>query len=249
MGLSQLYQIRGRVGRSSRKAYSYFTFRKDKVLTEIAEKRLSAIKEFTSFGSGLRVAMRDLQIRGVGSLLGQSQHGHLQSVGYEMYVKLLNQAISLAKGIELAPDKSDCLIDITVDAYIPERYIISAADRIESYKKIAAIQSQDDAQEIKQELEDRFGKIPLSVSGLIDISLARVTAAQIKIYEINQKGADILIYSDSFDLQNIKKILRILNRRVTVNNSAKPHIAVRVNEGEKPIDVLTEVLCKLCEEK
>ena len=127
MGLAQLYQIRGRVGRSGRKAYAYFTFRRDKVLTDIAAKRLSAIREFTAFGSGFRIAMRDLQIRGAGNLLGQSQHGHMEAVGYEMYVKLLNQAIAAERGEAVQADKSDCLIDITVDAYIPEKYIPDAA--------------------------------------------------------------------------------------------------------------------------
>ena len=126
LGLAQLYQIRGRVGRSGRKAYAYFTFRRDKVLTDVAAKRLSAIREFTSFGSGFRIAMRDLQIRGAGSLLGQSQHGHMEAVGYDLYMKMLSQAIALEKGEDPAPDKSDCLIDITVDAYIPERYIPDA---------------------------------------------------------------------------------------------------------------------------
>ena len=145
MGLSQLYQIRGRVGRSSRKAYAYFTFTRDKVLTEIAAKRLSAIREFTSFGSGFRIAMRDLQIRGAGSLLGHSQHGHMEAVGYDLYVKMLGQAIAAARGEAPAPDKSDCLVDITVDAFLPEEYIPDAAGRIEAYKRIAAIETTSDA--------------------------------------------------------------------------------------------------------
>ena len=136
MGLAQLYQLRGRVGRSGRKAYAYFTFRRDKVLTDVANKRLSAIREFTSFGSGFRIAMRDLQIRGAGNLLGQSQHGHMAAVGYETYVKMLNQAIAEARGETPQTDKSDCLIDITVDAYIPERYIPDPAGRIEAYNEL-----------------------------------------------------------------------------------------------------------------
>ena len=141
MGLAQLYQIRGRVGRSGRKAYAYFTFRRDKTLTDIAQKRLSAIREFTAFGSGFRIAMRDLQIRGAGSLLGHSQHGHMEAVGYDLYVKMLGQAIARAKGEPIQRDKSECLVDLRVDAFIPEKYIADGPGRIEAYKRIAAIQT------------------------------------------------------------------------------------------------------------
>ncbi|MBN2923435.1 MAG: DEAD/DEAH box helicase, partial [Bifidobacterium sp.] len=196
MGLSQLYQIRGRVGRSSRKAYAYFTFTRDKVLTEVAAKRLSAIREFTSFGSGFRIAMRDLQIRGAGSLLGHSQHGHMESVGYDLYVKMLSQAISAARGETPAPDKSDCLIDITVDAFLPEDYIPDAAGRIEAYKRIAAIETTADADDVIDELIDRYGSPPKSVQGLVDVSLIRVTAARVGIAEIVQRGDQLILYSD-----------------------------------------------------
>ncbi len=145
MGLAQLYQIRGRVGRSGRKAYAYFTFRRDKTLTDIAQKRLSAIREFTAFGSGFRIAMRDLQIRGAGSLLGHSQHGHMEAVGYDLYVKMLGQAIARAKGEPIQRDKSECLVDLRVDAFIPEKYIADGPGRIEAYKRIAAIQTPEDA--------------------------------------------------------------------------------------------------------
>ena len=165
MGLSQLYQIRGRVGRSSRRAYAYFTFTRDKVLTEVAAKRLSAIREFTSFGSGFRIAMRDLQIRGAGSLLGHSQHGHMEAVGYDLYVKMLGQAIATARGEAPPPDKSDCLVDITVDAFLPEDYIPDAAGRIEAYKRIAAIETTADAEDVLDELIDRYGSPPKKRAG------------------------------------------------------------------------------------
>ena len=197
MGLAQLYQIRGRVGRSGRKAYAYFTFRRDKVLTDVAAKRLSAIREFTSFGSGFRIAMRDLQIRGAGNLLGHSQHGHMEAVGYELYVKLLNQAIAAEKGEEAPPDKADCLVDIAVDAYIPEQYIPDAAGRIEAYKRIAAIAGAEDASDVLDELIDRYGEPPESVSGLVDISLARVAAAAAGINEIGQKQDSLLFYIEN----------------------------------------------------
>ena len=242
LGLAQLYQIRGRVGRSGRKAYAYFTFRRDKVLTDVAAKRLSAIREFTSFGSGFRIAMRDLQIRGAGSLLGQSQHGHMEAVGYDLYMKMLSQAIALEKGEDPAPDKSGCLIDITVDAYIPERYIPDAAGRIEAYKRIAAIRDAEDAADVLDELIDRYGDVPPSVSGLVDISLIRITAAAAGIYEIGQKKDQLILYSDALRADRLRPVLAQMGGRVTLNAVHKPYLAVRVAPGEKPLDLLRMTL-------
>ncbi len=242
MGLAQLYQIRGRVGRSGRKAYAYFTFRRDKVLTDVAAKRLSAIREFTAFGSGFRIAMRDLQIRGAGNLLGQSQSGHMEAVGYDLYVKMLNQAVALAKGEAPKPDKSDTLIDITVDAYIPEKFITDAAGRIEAYKRIAAIESEADAADVLDELADRYGKPGAAVTGLIDISLLRVMAARLGIYEVNQQRDTLLFYSDALDFKTLRPLLGEYAKRVLVNASAKPYIAVKLRAGERPLDVLNGVV-------
>ena len=242
MGLAQLYQIRGRVGRSGRKAYAYFTFRRDKVLNEIAAKRLSAIREFTSFGSGFRIAMRDLEIRGAGNLLGHSQHGHMEAVGYDMYVKMLSAAIAKAKGEEPVADKSECLVDITVDAYIPEKYIADASGRIEAYKRIAAIDSRQTADDVRDELCDRYGKPPKSVEGLIEISLARVVAARLGVYEITQRGDSLILYSDKLDLPTVKPLLKAMGRRVLVNASAKPYLSLRVLDGEAPVGVLSMAL-------
>ena len=186
--------------------------------------------------------MRDLQIRGAGSLLGQSQHGHMEAVGYDLYVKILNNAIAMAKGEELQPDKSECLIDITVDAYIPERYIAEAAGRIEAYKRIAAIETEEDAQDVLDELIDRYGDVPASVAGLVDISRVRVSAARAGIYEIGQKRDALILYSDTLNAQRIKLAVAALPGRITVNSSAKPYLAVRVASGEKPLDILKQVL-------
>ncbi len=246
MGLAQLYQLRGRVGRSGRKAYAYFTFRRDKVLSEVAAKRLSAIREFTSFGSGFRIAMRDLQIRGAGSLLGQKQHGHMESVGFDMYVKLLNSAIAAEKGEVQKKDKSDCLIDISVSAFIPDNYIEDTNARIEIYKLIAAVQSESDAEEVQKELCDRFGKPPKSTLNLIEISLARVLGAKLGMYEITQKGDLLLFYSDSLNEQIAKSILRGIGkgeRRILVNASAKPYISAQILQSEQPMQAMLYILC------
>lgn len=247
MGLAQLYQIRGRVGRSGRKAYAYFTFRKDKVLTDIAAKRLSALREFTSFGSGFRIAMRDLQIRGAGSLLGKSQHGHMEAVGYELYIKLLNQAIAEEKGETPAHDKSDCLLDITVDAYIPESYIPDASGRIEAYKRIAAIFSKEDASDVLDELIDRYGNPPYSVQGLIDISLARVNAAKLQIYEINQQKDKLYLYSDALSAQKVGCLTKQMGGRVLYSAGNKPYLSIAVKSTEKPLDILGMALELLTE--
>ena len=242
LGLSQLYQIRGRVGRSGRKAYAYFTFRRDKVLTEVSQKRLGAIREFTSFGSGLRIAMRDMQIRGVGNLLGASQHGHMQAVGYDLYMKLLNRALAQAKGEPLTPDKSECVIDITVDAYIPESYIPTAAGRIEAYKRIAAIEDEAGMEDVLAELADRYGPVPDCVRGLTQVSFIRIEAAARGIYEIGQKGGNLLLYSDGLDRRLLHRLLPALGRHAAVNASAKPYLSVRLEQDERPTDVLADVL-------
>ena len=245
MGLSQLYQIRGRVGRSSRKAYAYFTFTRDKVLTEIAAKRLSAIREFTSFGSGFRIAMRDLQIRGAGSLLGHSQHGHMEAVGYDLYVKMLGQAIATARGEAPAPDKSDCLVDITVDAFLPEDYIPDAAGRIEAYKRIAAIETTTDAEDVLDELIDRYGSPPKSVQGLVDVSLIRVTAARVGIAEIVQRGDQLILYSDIVGPRQLEQVMAQYPHRVLYNALGRPYFSLRVQKGENPLVLLRDVVTLL----
>ena len=245
MGLSQLYQIRGRVGRSNRKAYAYFTFQRDKVLTEVAAKRLSAIREFTSFGSGFRIAMRDLQIRGAGSLLGHSQHGHMEAVGYELYVKMLNQAIAAAKGEAPPPDKSDCLVDITVDAYLPEEYIPDAPGRIEAYKRIAAITNREDAGDVLDELIDRYGDPPRSVQGLVDISLVRVTAARAGVEEIVQKGENLILYSNVIGPRQLGALMDAMPHRVLYKAVARPYISLHVLRGEDPLTILRDAVALL----
>ncbi len=242
MGLSQLYQLRGRVGRSNRRAFAYFTFTRDKALSEIATKRLSAMRDFTSFGSGFKIAMRDLEIRGAGDILGASQHGHMEAVGYEMYMRLLSEAISEEKGEEQGHKNHECLIDMQIEAHIPERYIENLPARLDIYKKIAAIQNNEDALDVTDELIDRFGEPPASVKGLIDVALMRNKAAAIGIYEISQKAGEIFMYGDSFDIGKVGAFAAKERGRVKFNAGAKPYVSVRIASGESPIDAMRAAL-------
>ena len=193
MGLAQLYQIRGRVGRSNRQAYAYLTFKRDKVLNEIAEKRLQAIREYTEFGSGFKIAMRDLQIRGAGNLLGPEQHGHLETVGYETYCRLLEETVNELKGLPNRKMEEDINIDISIDAYIDNSYIEDEKYKLEIYKTISTIQSEEDAMEIKDELIDRFGDIPEEVINLINIVLINNMSRICGFYYNKKKKKYILI--------------------------------------------------------
>ena len=197
MGLSQLYQLRGRVGRSSRQAYAYLMYEKDKVLTEIAQKRLKAIRDFTEFGSGFKVAMMDLELRGSGNLLGETQSGHIEEVGYDLYIKMLNDSFNKLKG-NIQDEKVMTEVYITVNAYIPDTYIEDEMQKMEIYKKIASISSEEDYFEVQAEIEDRFSDIPSQVENLLKISTIRSYGEKIGIEKITQKSK-IVIYESSKD--------------------------------------------------
>ena len=190
MGLSQLYQLRGRVGRSNRNAYAFLMYKRDKMLKEVAEKRLAAIKEFTDLGSGFKIAMRDLEIRGAGNLLGLSQHGHMEAVGYDLYCKMLNEAVQNLKGIHTAVDFAT-VIDLDVDAYIPAEYIVNETQKLDIYKRIAGIETIKERDEMKDELLDRFGNIPKAVDNLLRIALIRMAAHGLDMTEIKGKNERI----------------------------------------------------------
>ena len=184
MGLSQLYQLRGRVGRSNRTAYAFLMYKKDKMLKEVAEKRLAAIREFTDLGSGFRIAMRDLEIRGAGSVLGRAQHGHMTAVGYDLYCKMLDTAVKHAKGLPV-PEEKNTFVNLSADAFIPDSYIMNEAQKLDIYKKIAAVASLEDCDDIRDELRDRFGeKIPASAENLLRIALIRSIAGKLDMAEI-----------------------------------------------------------------
>lgn len=190
MGLSQLYQLRGRVGRSNRTAYAFLMYKRDKMLKEVAEKRLAAIKEFTDLGSGFKIAMRDLEIRGAGNLLGAKQHGHMQAVGYDLYCKMLNEAVKSLKGISTIQD-FNTTVDLDVDAFIPPTYIVNEIQKLDIYKRIAGIENQTECDDMKEELLDRFGETPTVVQNLFRISMIRVNAHKLYITDIKGKNGEI----------------------------------------------------------
>ena len=247
MGLAQLHQLRGRVGRSSRRASAYCTFTKDKQLSEVAERRLSAIREFTQFGSGFKIAMRDLEIRGAGNLLGAQQHGHMEAVGYEMYIQLLSEAVEMQQqGEENYQPKRDCQVDISINAHIPDDYIESYPQRIAIYKRIADIHTKDDAMDVTDELIDRYGDPPESVLGLIKVALLRNTAADNGIYEITQRANMLLLFVNEIDKAVLTK-LAVLKGRVMASASQKPYFSVRLKNGQNSIDCLEEITEALAE--
>lgn len=241
LGLAQLHQIRGRVGRSTRRASAYFTFKRGKELSEIANRRLSAIREYTEFGSGFKIAMRDLEIRGAGNVLGAQQHGHMEAVGYDMYLQLLGEAVEEEKGEKPISRKKECLIDMQIDAHIPDNYIKSIPQRLAVYRRIADIKNTEDAEDVKDELRDRFGEIPQSVQGLIDVSLLRNTAAAKGIYEIGQKGNSVILYVNDIDTNTVLNLSSMMRGRVSIMDYGKKHIAVKIADGQSPLDTLKEI--------
>lgn len=187
LGLSQLYQLRGRVGRSNRTAYAFLMYKRDKMLKEVAEKRLAAIKEFTELGSGFKISMRDLEIRGAGNLLGAKQHGHMEAVGYDLYCKMLNEAVKRLKGESVDKEDFATNIEIKVDAFIPVSYIKNELQKLDVYKRIAEIETEEEKSDMLDELLDRFGEVPKSVMNLLDIALLKARAHEGYITEISGK--------------------------------------------------------------
>lgn len=234
MGLSQLYQLRGRVGRSNRIAYAYFTYQRDKVLNEVAEKRLQAIKEFTELGSGFKIAMRDLAIRGAGNLLGAEQHGFIASVGFEMYSQMLAEEIEKRKskmhGEETSESKEfTTQIDIQIDAYLPAEYIYDSMQKIEIYKKVAAVKTLSDVEELREELDDRFGPMPQAVENLLAVARLKVYGSLYKIVSITQKGKDITLLIDEsqnalIDGQKLFRLGNQFSRKVQFKSGSKIHV-------------------------
>lgn len=241
MGLAQLHQLRGRVGRTNKRAYAYFTFQRGKVLSEISQKRLDAIREFTQFGSGFRIALRDLEIRGAGSILGASQSGHLANVGYDMYLQLLDEAVREERG-EKDVHKEECLVDIRIDAFIPEDYISNQAQRVDCYRKIAKIQTEEDVTDVTDELIDRYGDPPKSVMGLIEVARLRNMASASNIVEISQMKNDLIFYVSKFDMKKIAALSEVCGDRMRLEPTGREHIKVTLAKNEKPLDAMRTVI-------
>ncbi len=248
-GLSQLYQLRGRVGRSNRLAYAYFTYKRDKILNETAEKRLQAIKEFTEFGSGFKIAMRDMEIRGTGNLLGAEQHGQMAAVGYDLYCKMLSEAVREMKGEEIVkPD--DTVVDIKVDAFIDSNYISNESHKLQMYKRIAAIEGLADKYDVEDEMVDRFGDIPEPARNLIQIAYIRALARQLGFTEIIHRGREVKMkLRDSHTLT--PRVLMIIineNRKILrLLGSNPPVIIIQIKEGTglEAINASVDVLRKI----
>lgn len=209
MGLSQLYQLRGRVGRSNRVAYTYFTYQKDKILTEVAEKRLKALKDFTELGSGFKIAMRDLEIRGAGNMMSSAQHGQMSAVGYDLYCRMLEDTIKLIKG-DIDQEPVETTVDIKVDAFIPSTYIEDEIQKIEVYKKIASIQNQEDYVYVEEELGDRFSTIPKEIYNLMDIAYIKSRGKVLNIEEIKEINNEIVFQFESRERTDKELFLRLL---------------------------------------
>ena len=231
-GLSQLHQLRGRVGRSTRHAYAYFTYRPDKNLTEVAEKRLSAIRDFAEFGSGFKIAMRDLEIRGAGNLLGAEQSGHMMSVGYDMYLKLLDEAVLEEKGE--APKGPDCTADLNVTANVDKDYVSRGEERMDLYRRMAAIRSQEDADDLLDEIVDRYGEPPKGVLNLIDIALLRAQARNLGIKDIRQKGEDVFFVLTNLNFEAVGSLCADPDYKARVvfqANAKEPTLKLRLAPG------------------
>lgn len=243
LGLAQLYQIRGRVGRSDKQAYAYITYKRDKLLSEVADKRLKAIKEFTEFGSGFKIAMRDLEIRGAGSMLGEMQHGHMEQVGYDTYCKLLDEVIKEMQGIEVV-EEQDVQIDLAVSSYIPDNFIENSSQKIEIYQNIALCRTEEELQNVIDEVIDRYGRLPKELENLIDIARIKQLARKANILKIAQRENGIVFY---FVKEKIKP--EIVNTLITkypllvkFSNAVEPYVTLRIKENEDIIEKAKEFL-------
>ena len=246
LGLAQLYQIRGRVGRADKQAYAYITYRRDKMLSEEADKRLKAIKEFTEFGSGFKIAMRDLEIRGAGSLLGEMQHGHMDQIGYDMYCKILDEVVKEMKGIKVE-EELDVQIDINVSSYIPDEFIDNSSQKIEIYQNIALCKSEIDIQNVVDEIIDRYGRMPEEIENLLEITRIKNLCREKGISKISQKKDSIIFYIEvsRFDNENIEILLNKYKNRIQFSPGKTSYITLK-NIGTDVISVIKEFLknCK-----
>ncbi len=260
MGLSQLYQLRGRVGRSNRTAYAFLMYKRDRMLKEVAEKRLAAIKEFTELGSGFKIAMRDLEIRGAGNLLGAEQHGHIGAVGYDMYCKMLNEAVMELKGdVQEETVKFETAVDMDIDAHIPSSYIKSEFQKLEMYKRIADIENDEEMLDIQDELNDRFGRYPEAVANLIEIALLKAMAHKVYVTQLiyrkdrsflkDKKPQNMVIFklyeNAPFDITKIPLFLEGEGKRLKFESVGKPYFSYRLRDDDELFVRIKELLGKM----
>ncbi len=240
LGLSQLHQLRGRVGRSARRAYAYFTYPKGRALGDIQRKRLEAIREYAEFGAGFRIALRDLELRGAGNLLGAEQHGHLDAVGYDLYVKLLNEAVLTEKG-ETVQEKTECIVNLSFDANLPDTYVRSGNQRIALYKRIALISSRYDMEDMTDELLDRYGDLPRAASNLLRVALIRSQAEAGGITQIRQDGKEVHICAPELNLAVWQELAKRYPGRLRVMLSANPYIRFRIDKVNTALEEMIEL--------
>ena len=251
MGLAQLHQIRGRVGRSHRRAYAFFTYRQGKQISEIAEKRLNAIRDFAEFGAGFKIAMRDLEIRGAGNILGSAQHGHMEAIGYDLYVRILNEAVLEEKG-ELLPEKFETTITLSQDAFLPASYIKSSAQRMDMYKKIAHIENEDDYKDVISELTDRFGALPKCAKVLVSVALLKAYSQRARFKRVEQMRDQVRFYPEVVDKVLLYQMSLVDKDKIKICGiKTTPHIAVSTNvndtEFKSCIDML-KIYIQKCKE-
>ena len=240
MGLAQLYQIRGRVGRSDRQGYAYITYKRDKLLSEVADKRLKAIKEFTEFGSGFKIAMRDLEIRGAGSLLGEIQHGHLEQVGYDTYCNLLDEVVKEIQGETVIPE-IDVQIDLDVTSYIPDEYISDSSQKIEMYQDIALCKNEEDIQNVVDEMIDRFGNMPSEIENLLDIARIKTLCKKLKISKVQEKRNFVVFIFEAGEINiDINELLKKYRNRIKFTQGIKPQVTLALTENSEK-GILNEV--------
>jgi transcription-repair coupling factor (superfamily II helicase) len=248
LGLAQLYQIRGRVGRSDKQAYAYVTDKRDKLLSEVADKRLKAIKEFTEFGSGFKIAMRDLEIRGAGSMLGEMQHGHMEQVGYDTYCKLLDEVIKEMQGIEVV-EEQDVQIDLAVSSYIPDNFIENSSQKIEIYQNIALCRTEEELQNVIEEVIDRYGRLPKELENLIDIARIKQLARKANILKIAQRENGIVFYfvKEKIKPEMVNTLITKYPMLVKFSNAVEPYVTLRIKENEDIIEKAKEFLNTIIE--
>ena len=251
LGLAQLYQIRGRVGRSDTQAYAYITYKRDKLLSEVADKRLKAMKEFTEFGSGFKIAMRDLEIRGAGSMLGEIQHGHMEQVGYDTYCNLLDQVIKEMKDIPQEEEEKDVQIDLNVSSYIPDSYITDSSQKIKIYQDIALCRTEEDIQNIIDEMIDIYGEIPAEVENLLNIARIKALAKKLYIFKIQQKANGVVFSfeGERFKFDIVDKLLKEYRNKIKFSPGKDPYITYKIEElsDDKILLNVKEFLKFLCE--